>query len=1138
MTSENRAPPENDGDSKRWLMLLFAVVAIAFIAAGYLFQKHETDLIRDEKYHDLKAIADLKSDQIISWRKERISDARLHSASPFVRDAVHQFILHPNDSALRADMRTGLSMLQDMYDYENIMLAGPDGRILLSLDPRLTKLEPQSLELVHFAVSSDDAFFGDFFRCPVCGQVHLDVAAPIMDDQNRPLAVLILRVNPETFLYPMIQSWPLPSRSGESLLVRKEGNNVLFLNRLRHRSEPPLSLTKPVSASDLPATRAVMGQTGLFEGRDYRDVAVLTDIRSIPGASWCMICKIDSDEIFADVRRETYLIGFLTLMLILLSGAGLSFYYKHRGKRTFEALYAAEKERVETHEEFKTTLYSIGDAVITTDVQGRVRRINPIAEQLTGWTEKDAQGNPIESVFSIISEKTREMAENPIQKVLKSGRVVGLANHTLLVTKAGDEIPITDSGAPIRDAEGEIAGVVLVFRDQVREREIENLIHARLCLLEYANDHSLGELLQKTLDELGSMTRSPIGFYHFLEPDQKTISLQTWSTRTLNEFCKAEGKGLHYDIDNAGVWVDCVHARRPVIHNDHNILLHKKGMPEGHATVVRELVVPIIRDDLVVAILGVGNKPEDYTEKDIEIISHLADATWEIVGQKRAEETLRNLTSRQAALLSAIPDIVMEVDINKVYTWANPAGYAFFGDDVIGREAAFYFEGEQDTYDRAQPLFDVKEEVIHLESWQRRKDGKKRLLAWWCKVLKNENGEPVGGLSSARDITDQRVLQEQFRHAQKMESVGRLAGGIAHDFNNMLGVIIGHTEMMLERRDLTRPIIGELQEVLNAAQRSALLTRQLLGFARKQVALPVLLDINETISSMLKMLRRMIGEDIELVWLPCPEPWPVKIDPSQVDQILANLLVNAKDAIKGVGSVTIETEKVVFDEIYCESHNGFIPGKYVMMAVSDTGSGIPKEMRDIIFEPFYTTKDVGQGTGLGLATVYGIVKQNNGFINVYSEPGQGTVFKIYLPGAGQPVKTATKRSVASQLNGTETILLVEDEEAILNMAKSILENHGYTVFAARKPSEAMVLAKSSPEHIHLLVTDVVMPEMDGRELLDALMPLYPELKHLFMSGYTANTIVHHGVLDEGVNFLQKPFSVKTLLIKVREVIEA
>jgi PAS domain S-box-containing protein len=380
-------------------------------------------------------------------------------------------------------------------------------------------------------------------------------------------------------------------------------------------------------------------------------------------------------------------------------------------------------------------------------------------------------------------------------------------------------------------------------------------------------------------------------------------------------------------------------------------------------------------------------------------------------------------------------------------------------------------------------------------------------------------------------------IEAQLHQAQKMESIGRLAGGVAHDFNNMLGAILGYTELALEQVKPDAPLHADLKQVYKAAQRSAELTRQLLTFARKQTVTPQVLDLNETVEGMLKLLRRLIGEDIDLAWLPGRNLWPVKIDQSQHDQILANLCVNARDAITGMGKITIETSNMVFDSDFSRQVD-FVPGDYVLLAISDNGCGMDTETLSHIFEPFFTTKEVGEGTGLGLPSVYGAVKQNNGFIYVYSEPGRGTTFKIYLP---RHRDKATEKEIHSPplraAQGSEIILLVEDEPMILELTTTMLQRFGYTVLAAGTPSEAVKLAQEHPDSINLLLTDVIMPEMNGHDLAQNLLSLYPGMKLVFMSGYTANVIAHHGVLDEGVHFIQKPFSAKNLALKLREALE-
>jgi len=408
------------------------------------------------------------------------------------------------------------------------------------------------------------------------------------------------------------------------------------------------------------------------------------------------------------------------------------------------------------------------------------------------------------------------------------------------------------------------------------------------------------------------------------------------------------------------------------------------------------------------------------------------------------------------------------------------------------------------------------------------------------------DGEVVSLIHVIRDITERKTVEEektklesQLLQAQKMESVGRLAGGVAHDFNNLLTVILGYSQIGLMESDPESPITAYLDQISKTADRAADLTRQLLAFARKQTIAPKVLDMNETVSGMLKMLQRLLGEDIHLAWHPAPDLWPVKLDPSQIDQLLANLCVNARDSITDIGKITIETGNNIIGKEYCDLHAGFSPGEYVRLSVSDNGCGMDKVTQVQIFEPFFTTKGLGEGTGLGLSTVYGIVKQNNGFINVYSEPGLGTTFTIYLPKyEGNIVLTRKEISSEPAMRGQETILLVEDEEVILNIAKVILTKQGYTILAASTPNEAITLAREHAGEVHLLMTDVVMPEMNGRDLANTLQSLYPQLKCLFMSGYTANVIAHHGVLDDGVFFIQKPFSLPDLAVKVREVLNS
>ncbi len=388
------------------------------------------------------------------------------------------------------------------------------------------------------------------------------------------------------------------------------------------------------------------------------------------------------------------------------------------------------------------------------------------------------------------------------------------------------------------------------------------------------------------------------------------------------------------------------------------------------------------------------------------------------------------------------------------------------------------------------------------------------------------------------DITDHRRLEDQLREAQKMEAVGWLAGGIAHDYNNKLQAVLGFAEMA-EKEAAGRPRLrGYLGEIRKAARHSAQLTQQLMAFARKETTLPQVLNMNTTIAHLLKMIKNMLGEDIHLDWRPGHDLWNVVTDPSQFDRVLVNLAINARDAMPDVGKLLIETRNVTVDEGMAARHPEVSPGDYVMVSVSDTGIGMSPEQLRHVFEPFYTTKEVGRGTGLGLATVYGVIRQNHGFIEVHSAVGVGTTFEIYLPRTTEkPPDQHHDKPPVQTVRGKETVLLVEDEKLVLELVEETLRDDGYTVLAAGDPEQALKLAEAHPEMIDLLVTDVVMPGMNGRMLYDALVAKRPGLKVLYMSGYTANANISRGVLDAHIKYIQKPFSITTISLKVREVLD-
>jgi PAS domain S-box-containing protein len=745
---------------------------------------------------------------------------------------------------------------------------------------------------------------------------------------------------------------------------------------------------------------------------------------------------------------------------------------------------------------------AMNDGLVLTDTHETVIFVNPGFVALLGYAPEEIIGR---KWLDIIPSEHADMVQEAEKR-----RVLGLSDRYEMVLqhKNGEKREVLIDASPRFDKKTNEFSGTIGFVTDITQRKKDKLA------------------LQKNLLRYRLLfEQSPIGVFHF---------------------------------DNDGIIVDCNDNFVNIIGSSRKALVGLNMLALPDKTLVRELQNAL--DGHAGFYEGVYHSVTAEKSTPVKVyVSPLLDKDGRSFGcvgivedrtdQKQAEEAVRKKEALHRKMLANIGDVIVIIDRDGINRYKSPNIEKWFGwkpEDVVG--ALTWENVHPDDLAPARLFFagilQKSGEMGTIECRYRCKDGTYKWIEFTGTNLLDDP-DIQGVLGNYKDITerknaeaDRERLQAQLLQAQKMESVGRLAGGVAHDFNNMLGVILGHTELALLRTDDQQKLCSDLKEIQKAANRSADITKQLLAFARKQTISPRKLGLNDVVESLLKMMRRLIGEDIDLVWQPSAHLWPVKMDPSQINQILVNLCVNARDAIAGVGKLTVETGRHTFDQEYCNEHPGFIPGDFVLLAVSDNGCGMDKDTLDNLFEPFFTTKDVGKGTGLGLATIYGIVKQNNGFVNVYSEPGQGATFKIYLPRlvADEDIEKAVPEKKAAA-GGTETILLVEDEPTILAMTRMMLERQGYSVLPAATPAEAIGLAKTHAQTIHLLMTDVVMPEMNGRDLAGRISALYPDIRLLFMSGYPANVIAHQGMLDDGVAFLQKPFSMAEMTEKVRGVLD-
>jgi PAS domain S-box-containing protein len=768
-------------------------------------------------------------------------------------------------------------------------------------------------------------------------------------------------------------------------------------------------------------------------------------------------------------------------------------------KRAEEALRESEARK-------RAILESALDCIITMDHAGLVVDWNPAAERTFGYRREDVLGKEMADL--IIPSKFREGHRRGLAHYLATGDGPALGNRLELsaVRLDGSEFPIELAITRI-ESEG-LPMFTGYIRDITERKQAEEQLRRQLDFTE-AITTSLGEGLY-ALDRTGSvMFMNPAAE---LALGWKEAELVGQNMHAAIHFQKADGT-----LNPA---TEC--PLLGVLKSGHTVKIESDTFTrkDGGVFPVSYTASPIITEGEVVgAVL----------------------AFHDIAERQRAEEALRESEERYRDLVENAHDIIYEHELEGNYTSTNKAGEQITGyssEETLKLNLAQTVAPEY--LEKAQQMFRRKlagEKITAYELEIITKRGKQVAVEVNTRLV-YQNGVPMGVQGIARDVTERKQLEEQLRRSQKLEAVGQLAGGVAHDFNNLLTVINGYSDLLLRKLGEGDAMRLNVEEIKKAGERAAALTRQLLAFSRKQVLQPKVLKLNAVVADIEKMLRRLIGEDIDLLTVLEPSLGQIKADPGQIEQVILNLAVNARDAMPQGGKITIETRNVHLDNEYARKHTLIRGGHYVMLVISDTGTGMDSDTQARIFEPFFTTKSQGKGTGLGLSTVYGIVKQSEGNIWVYSEIGKGTSFKVYLPRVDEVVQSdAAPESLAGLPQGQETVLLTEDEEPVRRLIRTILEMNGYQVLEATNGDEALSTYSEHKGRLDLIVTDVVMPNMSGPELARTLELLSPGIKVLYLSGYTDDAIVRHGLLDQKMAFLQKPFTPDALLRKVREVLD-
>ncbi len=1215
-----------------WVLLpVLLLVGILLAGAAVSYFRVERRRIRDQNYDLIRSVTNLKIREIEEWRAERLADASELSRSRFLVMAFSKWLSSKENTALREPILQRLKLATKTGPYDDAFILGHGARPLLYDGSKPPSIDSSEAETFNEAISGSGAALSDLFPGND-GKVHIDVMAAIHDRNGRVAGVVVLRSDAGIFLNSTMTWWPASSRSAKTILVEKRGNKVVCLSHARFRSGGTSPMRVSIRPPSSPAAQAVDGRIGMFEGTDYRGKDVLAYLSPVPGTPWFMVGKMDTAGILVEAYYRGGVVVTLVVLFIAILAAITAYAYRHRQAAMYRELYQAEVERGKILGEFRTTLYSIGDAVITTDTDGVVRQMNPAAEHLTGWSESDALNRKLHEIFHIINEETGAHVESPVDRVLREGVVIGLANHTLLITKEGNRFLIADSGAPIHDRDGNVTGVVLIFRDQTKERAAERELKESELRLKRAErvsrvGHYVLDIRSGTwsssemLDELCGIAdgfkRDREGWLELVHPDDRPMV----SAYFLEEVIK-NGKNFDGEFriigrkDKKELWVHALGTLEfaedgnpskmfGTVQDVTGRKLAEKalyGSQQMFKDVLDTVPVRVFWKDAKSRYLGCNlsfARDSGFSSPEEIVGRNDFQMTWQKQAkQYRADDRyimetgnaklgyeeprslpdgvhwmrtskvpLLNADAQVVGVLGTYEDITERrkareelqeseekfrglVEGSTAAIWIHDGTHILYANPAALKMTGFTFEeiSRLNVMDLVHPDF---RELVAKRSSERLK-GNDTSKHYEYQIL-SKSGGPIwidfsGGvidyrgkpsiIASAYDITERKKLEEQLAQAQKMDGIGRLAGGIAHDYNNMLGVIMGYAELMARRTD-QRDTLHRYAEMMSAAAtRGAELTRQLLAFARREIISPKPVDLNQATRSLVEMVRKMMGEDVELVFIPGDDLWNIRIDPTQFDQILINLATNARDAIRSVGIVTIETSNIVIKESYSQNRIGFPPGDYVLLSFSDNGRGMDRETLDKIFEPFFTTKPKGQGTGLGLSTVYGIVKQNGGNINVYSEVGVGTTFKIYFPRFYGDLEKRESEPDVVDVSGKETVLIVEDQADLLELARNSLSEYGYKVLTALSPGEAILICQEYQDEIHLLLTDVVMPVMNGKVLRDRIHVLKPTIKTLFMSGYTANVIAHRGILDEGVAIIPKPFTPSMLVKKVHEVLNS
>lgn len=1076
-----------------WLYpALFCLLALALLAAGRQFIHHARAAAVQSALADLHHIADFKAEQVARWRDVRMNIANTLVINPAVAQWLDKAVQEPGQTAVREEVFAWMKKMEGKLGYGDAALVTDEGRVVLSIKPDTDVMPAAVSQAVAGACQTGTPYLSDLYQTTNALPARMMLAVPFVVPTKTGTTAcpfrLLVRINPYEYLFKLLKTWPVPSTSGEILLLRREQDDALVLNEPRFRAGAALQFRASLQQVQRPCVQAVLGQREMADGLDYRGERVLAAMTAIPKSPWFLVVKQDRSEVLAEADGLVRMAWWG--MLAALVGVALLL-----GLLAFSVWLQSVRREGEWTAEFRQLFDHVGDVVFVKNIQGQVLMANATAVERYGYSPEEWLQIRTTDLFV-----PEELARLPAaqQTLAREGQVVF---ETIHKRKDGVRMPVEVNvrRTTFRGAPAEVG----VIRDISARRQAEaELDKQRQLLLTLIN----------TLPEL----------VYVKDAQHRILLANTSLARHLNV---ATPDALRHRTDHdffpAGVADKYTAVEQSVMRSGQPLIAQEEQVvfPNGATEWLSTTKAPLRDSDgRVIGVIGIGH--------DITALRLLTDKLQAAFERSVGLELAINRSPAVVCLRRSGLDSPLDYISDNVRRW----GYR--PEDLCGQTELPWILAE----DRARIRAEVHQHLsVHapefMLSYRLLTDtGEVRWIEDHTRVASDGAGAIKQAQSLLIDVTEYRQLTEKLQQAQKLETIGRLAGGIAHDFNNLLQVILGFAELLagdLAPEDKHRRDVREIQ---TAAERARDLTNRLLAFSRKQMILPTITDLNALILGERELLKRVLGETVAVQTELASALWPVKVDQGQLQQILLNLAANAREAMPQGGRLTLSTRNLTFHEEDVALHPDMRPGQFVCCSISDTGSGMSAEARAHIFEPFFTTKPTGQGTGLGLAMAYGIIKQHDGWIHVYSQQGSGTTFKLYLPAlpADVPAAGLAAADPGTRLAGLR-ILLLEDEDGVRNLACRILRKRDCLVFPARIVAEAEALWQQERGLFDVILSDVVLPDGNGLDFVERCAAGGTQPLIILSSGYTDERARWPLITQRSYRFLQKPYPASELL---------